>query len=203
MFIAVSRWTRQCRSGLKSLELSRVGHGTAIVVQRAGRIYCQQAGAVAIAGARARGRGKTAGEFRCRFKWFCCRSSFWWGSPSRCCCGWSGRAGALVGGETKIRDIALGQPNWPPGDPDRQLLPQPVRAAAAVLCPDRAGAAAPPCRSGHRADVLGVRGHAFRPCRDFRDLQRRPGRRSMAWFAGVLVLFAMWLYFALKILLLI
>jgi hypothetical protein len=29
------------------------------------------------------------------------------------------------------------------------------------------------------------------------------GRRSMAWFAGVLVLLAMWIYFALKILLLI
>jgi len=29
------------------------------------------------------------------------------------------------------------------------------------------------------------------------------GQRSMAWLAGVLVLFAMWLYFALKILLLI
>ena len=29
------------------------------------------------------------------------------------------------------------------------------------------------------------------------------GSRSLAWFAGVLVLFAMWLYFALKILLLI
>jgi hypothetical protein len=29
------------------------------------------------------------------------------------------------------------------------------------------------------------------------------GPRGMAWFAGVLVLFAMWLYFALKILLLI
>ena len=28
-------------------------------------------------------------------------------------------------------------------------------------------------------------------------------RRSLAWFAGVLVLFAMWVYFALKILLLI
>ena len=28
-------------------------------------------------------------------------------------------------------------------------------------------------------------------------------QRGMAWFAGVLVLFAMWLYFALKILLLI
>jgi hypothetical protein len=28
-------------------------------------------------------------------------------------------------------------------------------------------------------------------------------QRSLAWFAGVLVLFAMWLYFALKILLLI
>jgi hypothetical protein len=29
------------------------------------------------------------------------------------------------------------------------------------------------------------------------------GHRSMAWFASALVLFAMWLYFALKILLLI
>ena len=29
------------------------------------------------------------------------------------------------------------------------------------------------------------------------------GQRSLAWFAGVLVLFAMWLYFALKMLLLI
>ena len=29
------------------------------------------------------------------------------------------------------------------------------------------------------------------------------GRRSLAWFAGVLVLLAMWVYFALKILLLI
>jgi hypothetical protein len=28
-------------------------------------------------------------------------------------------------------------------------------------------------------------------------------RRSLAWFAGVLVLFAMWIYFALRILLLI
>jgi hypothetical protein len=28
-------------------------------------------------------------------------------------------------------------------------------------------------------------------------------RRSLAWFAGALVLFAMWIYFALKILLLI
>jgi hypothetical protein len=29
------------------------------------------------------------------------------------------------------------------------------------------------------------------------------GRRSIAWFAGVLVLLAMWVYFALKVLLLI
>jgi hypothetical protein len=28
-----------------------------------------------------------------------------------------------------------------------------------------------------------------------------PGKRSTAWFAGVLVLFAMWVYFALRILL--
>ena len=114
------------------------------------------------------------------------------------------RRGALVGGETKIRDIALGQQNWPHArHPDRQLLPQPVRTAAAVLHPDRDRAAAAPCRSRHRAAVLGVRGHALCPCRHFRDLQRSAASASLAWFAGVLVLFAMWLYFALKMLLLI
>src|SRR5882762_6659798 len=30
-------------------------------------------------------------EFRCRFKWFCCRSSSWWGSPSPSCSGWPRR----------------------------------------------------------------------------------------------------------------
>ena len=57
------------------------------------------------------------------------------------------------------------------GHPNRQLLRQPVRAAAAVLCPDRAGAAAAPCRPLHRADVVGVRGDPLRPRRSVRDLE--------------------------------
>src|SRR6266568_3235269 len=43
------------------------------------------------------------------------------------------------------------------GDPDRQLLWQSVRNPGAVLCPDRAGAAAAQGRSVHRAAVLGLR----------------------------------------------
>src|SRR6267378_458427 len=58
-----------------------------------------------------------------------------------------------------------------PGHPDRQLLPQPVRTAAAVLRPDRAGAAAAPCRPRDGAAVMGIRGHALCSCRNFRDLE--------------------------------
>ena len=84
------------------------------------------------------------------------------------------RTKALKGRETRLKDIALGQPNWPERvDPDRQLLQEPVRNTRPVLPPDRAGAAAAPCRPLHRADVLGVRGDALRPCRDFRHLQQR------------------------------
>ena len=50
--------------------------------------------------------------------------------------------GAVMGGETKIRNIALG----------------PVRTAAVVLHPDRAGAAVATCRPRDRGTLLGVRG---------------------------------------------
>src|SRR5258706_11901670 len=49
-----------------------------------------------------------------------------------------------------------------PRDPGRQLLRQPIRTAAVVLHPDRTGDAAAPCRSVHRPDVVGVRGHPLR-----------------------------------------
>ena len=48
------------------------------------------------------------------FKWFCCRSSCWSGSPSRCCWGWPRCGpGAITGRQVSIKDIALRQPKWP------------------------------------------------------------------------------------------
>jgi hypothetical protein len=113
------------------------------------------------------------------------------------------RRGALVGGETKIRDIALGQQNWPQratqiGNCYANQFELPVLFYVLV-------ALALPL---HKADLVIVLlswvfvvtrfAHAgiFVTSNDL-------NRRSLAWFAGVLVLFAMWLYFALKILLLI
>ena len=113
------------------------------------------------------------------------------------------RREALVGGEAKIKDIVLGQPNWP------------ARATQIANCFSNQFempllfyvliALALPLR---HADLVIVMlswvfvvtrfAHAgiFVTSNDLRQ-------RSLAWFAGVLVLFAMWLYFALKILLLI
>jgi hypothetical protein len=113
------------------------------------------------------------------------------------------RRQALVGGETKIRDIALGQSNWP--DRATQIgncfanqfeLPLLFYILIALALPLR------------RTDLFMVLmswvfvvtrfAHAgiFVTSNDL-------NRRSLAWFAGALVLFAMWIYFALKILLLI
>ena len=118
-----------------------------------------------------------------------------------------GMAGArrqtLVSGETKIRDIALGQPNWP------------VRATQIANCFSNQFelpllfylliALALPLRHADLFIVLMswvfvvtrfVHAGIFVTSNDL-------GRRSTAWLAGALVLLAMWLYFALKILLLI
>jgi hypothetical protein len=113
------------------------------------------------------------------------------------------RRQALVGGETKIRDIALGQSNWP--DRATQIgncfanqfeLPLLFYILIALALPLR------------RTDLFMVLmswvfvvtrfAHAgiFVTSNDL-------NRRSLAWFAGALVLFAMWIYFALKLLLLI
>jgi hypothetical protein len=113
------------------------------------------------------------------------------------------RRGALVGGETKIRDIALGQQNWPIratqiGNCYRNQFELPVLFYALI-------ALALPLR--HADLVIVMLSWVFVVTRfvhagifvSSNDL----GRRSLAWFAGVLVLLAMWLYFALKILLLI
>jgi hypothetical protein len=113
------------------------------------------------------------------------------------------RRQALVGGETKVRDIALGQQNWP--DRATQVgncfanqfeLPLLFYILIALALPLR------------RVDLfLVLMSWVFVVTRfahagifvTSNDLNRR----SLAWFAGVLVLFAMWIYFALKLLLLI
>jgi hypothetical protein len=113
------------------------------------------------------------------------------------------RRGALVGGETKIRDIALGQPNWPAratqiGNCFKNQFELPLLFYILI-------ALALPLR--HADLFIVLMSWVFVVTRfahagifvTSNDL----GRRSMAWFAGVLVLLAMWLYFALKILLLI
>jgi hypothetical protein len=113
------------------------------------------------------------------------------------------RRQALVGGGTKIRDIALGQQNWPVratqiGNCFSNQFEIPVLFYILI-------ALALPLRHADLVIVLlswvfvvtrFVHAGIFVSSNDL-------GQRSMAWFAGVLVLFAMWLYFALKILLLI
>jgi hypothetical protein len=113
------------------------------------------------------------------------------------------RRDALVGGETRIGDIALGQPNWPAratqiGNCFSNQFEMPLLFYVLI-------AIALPLR---HADLVIVMlswvfvvtrfAHAgiFVTSNDLRQ-------RSLAWFSGVLVLLAMWLYFALRILLLI
>jgi hypothetical protein len=113
------------------------------------------------------------------------------------------RRNALVGGQTKIRDIALGQPNWPARSTqigncfsNQFELPLLFYILIALALPLR-----------HADLVIVLLSWVFVVTRfahagifvSSNDLNHR----SLAWFAGVLVLFAMWLYFALKILLLI
>ena len=113
------------------------------------------------------------------------------------------RRQALVGGETRVRDVVLGQPNWPTratqvGNSFKNHFELPLLFYILI-------ALALPLR---HADLFIVLmswvfvitrfAHAgiFVTSNDMKQ-------RSLAWFAGVLVLFAMWIYFALRILLLI
>jgi len=113
------------------------------------------------------------------------------------------RRQALVGGEARVRDVALGQPNWPiratqVGNSFKNQFELPLLFYVLI-------ALALPLR---HADLFIVLmswvfvitrfAHAgiFVTSNDMKQ-------RSLAWFAGVLVLFAMWIYFALRILLLI
>ena len=113
------------------------------------------------------------------------------------------RTRALTGREVSLKDIALGQQNWP--ERTTQIgncfsnqfeLPLLFYILIALALPLR------------RVDLfLVLMSWVFVVTRfahagifvTSNDLNRR----SLAWFAGVLVLFAMWIYFALKLLLLI
>ncbi len=113
------------------------------------------------------------------------------------------RRNALVGGGTKPRDIVLGQPNWPSratqiGNCYRNQFELPVLFYALI-------ALALPLRHADLVIVMlswvfvvtrFVHAGIFTGSNDL-------NQRSLAWFAGGLVLLAMWIYFALKILLLI
>jgi len=113
------------------------------------------------------------------------------------------RGHALSSGQTKPKDIALRQPNWPAraaqlGNCFANQFEVPVLFYVLI-------ALALPLR---HADLIIVMlswvfvvtrfAHAgiFVTSNDVRT-------RSLVWFAGVIVVFVMWLYFALKILLLI
>jgi hypothetical protein len=113
------------------------------------------------------------------------------------------RRSARVSRETKIKDIALGQPNWPVratqiGNCYRNQFELPVLFYALI-------AIALPIR--HADLIIVVLSWVFVIARlihagvfvSSNDL----GRRSMAWLVGALVLLVMWVYFALRILLLI
>ncbi len=113
------------------------------------------------------------------------------------------RRNALVNKDTKIKDIVLGQPNWPVratqiGNCYKNQFEIPVLFYALI-------ALALPLR--HADNVIVILSWVFVVTRlvhagifvTSNDLNQR----SLAWFAGVLVLLAMWIYFALKILLVI
>jgi hypothetical protein len=113
------------------------------------------------------------------------------------------RRQTLVSGETKIKNIALGQPNWPLratqiGNCFSSQFEIPVLFYVLI-------ALALPVR--HADFVIVLLSWVFVITRfvhagifvSSNDL----GQRSLAWFAGVLALLAMWVYFALKLLLLI
>ena len=115
----------------------------------------------------------------------------------------SARAKALKGRETSLKDIALREPNWPAkatqiGNCFSNQFEIPVLFYILI-------AIALPL---HKADLFIVlmswvfvvtrfiHAGVFVTSNDVRQ-------RGLVWFAGVLVLLAMWIYFALKILLLI
>ncbi|MBR0874668.1 MAPEG family protein [Bradyrhizobium tropiciagri] len=113
------------------------------------------------------------------------------------------RTRALTSGETKMRDIALRQPNWPVkatqfGNSFANQFEIPVLFYILI-------AIALPLRHADLVIVLlswvfvvtrFAHAGIFVTSNDVRP-------RSLAWFAGAIVVLVMWLYFALRILLVI
>src|SRR5579871_4584242 len=113
------------------------------------------------------------------------------------------RRATLVSRETKVRDVVLGQPNWPArvtqiGNCYRNQfeLPMLFYVLIALALPLRHADLVIVMLSWVFVVTRFVHAGVFVTSNDL-------NRRSLAWFAGVLVLFIMWVYFALKILLLI
>ena len=115
----------------------------------------------------------------------------------------SARGRALAGRETSPKDIALGQPNWPTratqiGNCFKNQFELPLLFYALI-------ALALPLR--HADLVIVLLSWVFVVTRFAHAgifvTSNNVQQRSLVWFAGVLVLLVMWLYFALKTLLLI
>ena len=115
----------------------------------------------------------------------------------------SARTRAIRGREVGIKDIALGQQNWPTratqiGNCFKNQFELPLLFYILI-------ALALPLR--HADLVIVMLSWVFVVTRFAHAgifvTSNNVQHRSLAWFAGVLVLFAMWVYFALKILLLI
>ena len=113
------------------------------------------------------------------------------------------RTRSLASGETRMKDIALRQQNWPVRATQfancfaNQLeLPVLFYVLIALALPLRHADLFIVLLSWVFVVTRFAHAGVFVTSNDVRT-------RSLAWFAGVLVLAAMWLYFALKILLLI
>jgi hypothetical protein len=113
------------------------------------------------------------------------------------------RRQALVDGQTKVRDIALGQSNWPTRATqigncfaNQFELPLLFYILIALALPLRHADLFIVLMSWVFVVTRFVHAGIFVSSNDLKQ-------RSLVWFAGVLVLFAMWIYFALRILLLI
>ena len=113
------------------------------------------------------------------------------------------RTRALAGGETKMKDVALGEPNWPTRAAqigncfsNQFEIPLLFYILIAIALPLRRADLVIVLLSWVFVVTRFVHAGIFVTSNDLRQ-------RGPAWFAGVLVLFAMWLYFALKLLLLI
>src|SRR5436309_6487410 len=115
----------------------------------------------------------------------------------------SSRTRALRNREVRFKDIALGEPNWPTRTSqlgncfsNQFEIPLLFYVLIALALPLR-----------HADLFIVLMSWVFVVTRFVHAgifvTSNNVGQRGQAWFAGVVVLFAMWVYFALKILLLI